>query len=109
MNLETNSPKAEADGEINLNKCERVKACIDAYLALNQRLTLQNVSDKTTVSYSTIRRIVNLNVSPQAEAVIKIYQTLGYDKELYQYMIDFHPEIASAMASTSHNHKYNYE
>lgn len=40
MNLETNSPKAEADGEINLNKCERVKACIDAYLALNQRLTL---------------------------------------------------------------------
>jgi len=109
VNLEPNSTTVEADGDINLNKCERVKARIDAYLSLNPRLTLQNVEDKTSVAYSTLRRIVNLNGNPQPEAVIKIYQALGYDQELYLYMRDFHPDIASVMAmKTSHNKEYNY-
>ena len=109
MNFETNSITVETDGDINFTKCERVKARIDAYLSMNQRLTLQNVEDKTSVAYSTLRRIVNLNGNPQPEAVIKIYQALGYDQELYQYMRDFHPDIASVMAmKTSHNQEYNY-
>jgi hypothetical protein len=109
VNLETNSDKVETEGDFNLNKCERVKTCIDTYLSMNPRLTLQNVEDKTSVPYSTLRRIVNLNGNPQPEGVIKIYQALGYDQELYQYMSDFHPEIASVMAmKTSHNQEYSY-
>jgi len=109
VNLETNSITTEVDGEINLNKCERVKARIDAYLSMNPRLTLQNVEDKTSVPYSTLRRIANLNGNPQPEAVIKIYQALGYDQELYQYMTDYHPDIASVMTlKSSHNQEYEY-
>lgn len=108
MNLETNTTKAEADGVINLNKCERVKSRIDAYLSTNPRLTLQSVTDKTTVTYSTLRRIVNLNGNPQPEAVIKIYQTLGYDNELYQYMSDFHPEIAGLITEKNRNRDSHY-
>ena len=104
-----NTTGLEVDGETNLNKCERVKARIDAYLTLNPRLSLQNVEDKTSVPYSTLRRITNLNGNPQPEAVIKIYQALGYDQELYQYMLDFHPDIAGVMAmKTDHNKEYQY-
>jgi hypothetical protein len=109
VNLEINSINVETDGEINLKKCERVKTCIDAYFTMNPRLTLQNVEDKTSVPYSTLRSIMLLNGNPQPESVIKIYQALGYDQELYQYMSDFHPDIASVMAmKTSHNMEYAY-
>lgn len=109
MNLEPNTTKAEAaDGDINLEKCKRVKARIDAFLAMNPRLTLQNVKDKTTVAYSTLNRIVNLNGNPKPEAVIKIYQTLGYDKELYLYMNDFHPEIAGLIEERSRKRDNQY-
>lgn len=108
MNLETNTTKVEAGGEINLNRCERVKARINAYLTLNPRLTLQNVAAKTTVAYSTLRRIVNLNGNPQPEAVIKIYQTLGFDKELYQYMCDCHPEIAGLIEEKNRKRDNQY-
>ncbi|MDO9182128.1 MAG: hypothetical protein Q7U04_06955 [Bacteriovorax sp.] len=109
MNLEINSSNTDAEGEINLNKCERVKTCIDSYFSMNPRLTLQSVEDKTSVPYSTLRRIMLLNGNPQPESVIKIFQALGYDQELYQYMSDFHPDIASVMAmKTSHNIEYSY-
>ena len=109
VNLELNSTAVDTEVNINLSKCERVKARIEAYLSVNPRLTLQNVEDKTSVAYSTLRRIMNLNGNPQPEAVIKIYQALGYDQELYQYMSDFHTDIAGVMAmKTSHNKEYNY-
>lgn len=97
MSLEGNSTFTENEGEINLNKCLRVKACIDSYLSKHPRLTLINVEDKTTVSHTTLRRIVSGKGNPQAEAVIKIYRGLGFDLELYQYMLDFHPDIANLM------------
>jgi hypothetical protein len=71
-------------------------------------MTLQSIKDKTTVAYTTLSRIVNLNGNPKPEVVIKIYQTLGLDQELYQYMRDFHPEIAGLIESKSRKRDNEY-
>jgi len=69
----------------------------------------RSIETKTGVPYSTLRRIVQLQGSPQPEAVIKIFMALGLDKELVDYMDEFHPEIASVMAiKNSHNREYQY-
>ena len=109
VNLETCSSALEGNGDNYSNKCERIKACIDSFLEKNPRVSLQNVEDKTGVPGSTLRRIVSLKGNTQPETVIKIFQALGYDQELYQYMKDFHPDIASVMAlKNSHNQEYNF-
>lgn len=109
MNIETSSSALESNGDNYATKCERIKACIDSFLAKNPRVSLQNVEDKTGVPGSTLRRINSLKGNPQPETVIKIFQTLGYDQELYQYMKDFHPDIATVMAlKSSHNQEYKY-
>lgn len=110
MNLENSSPVVITnDGDINTNKCERVKACIASYLLKNSSLTLVNVEEKTSVPHSTLRRIMNGSGNPSAEAVIKIFRSLGYDNELVSYMRDYHPEIATIMAmKSSHNQEYTY-
>lgn len=109
VNLETSSPVNESNGDINQGKCELIKACIDNYLSSNPRLSLQNVEDKTGVPLSTLRRITYLKGNPQPETVIKIYMALGFDKELMNYMKQFHPEIATVMTSKgSHNFEYTY-
>ena len=77
MNLEFSSPVLEGNGDINLGKCERIKACIDSFLEKNPRMTLQTVEDKTGVPISTLRRIVNLKGNPQPETVIKVFIALG--------------------------------
>lgn len=109
VNLEDNSPVLEGNGDNYSNKRERIKACIDSFLEKNPRMSLQNVEDKTGVACSTLRRILSPKGNPQPENVIKIFQTLGYDQELYQYMKDFHPDIADVMAlKNSHNKEYEY-
>lgn len=109
MNLENSSTIQPNEGEVNLNKCERVKACIESYLEKNPRLTLVNVEEKTTVPHSTLRRIMGNKSNPQPEAVIKIFRGLGFDQELYSYMVDFHPEISTVMAQrNSHNTEYQF-
>ncbi len=110
MNLESSSPVVGTnDGDINSNKCERVKACIASYLLKNSNLTLVNVEEKTSVPHSTLRRIMNGTGNPSAEAVIKIYRSLGFDSELVSYMRDHHPEIATIMAiKSSHNQEYKF-
>jgi DNA-binding phage protein len=109
VDLEISSTVPDNDGDINLSKCERVKACIDSYLEKNSRLTLISVEDKTAVPHSTLRRIMTLKGNPQPEAVIKVFRALGFDQELYHYMRDFHPDIANVMAlKTSHNQEYDY-
>jgi hypothetical protein len=109
VDLESSSSVLETDGDINSGQCERVKACIDAYLIKNGNLTLMNVEDKTSVPHSTLRRIMNLKGNPQPEAVIKIFLALGLDKELIAYMKEFHPDIAAAMAiKSSHNIEYDF-
>ena len=47
VNLETSSPVLESNGDINQSKCERLKACIDAFLEKNPRMTLQLVEQLT--------------------------------------------------------------
>lgn len=109
MNLENSSTIQTNEGEVNLNKCERVKACIESYLEKNPRLTLVNVEEKTTVPHSTLRRIMGNKSNPQPEAVIKVFRGLGFDQALFQYMKDFHPEIASVMGlKFSHNTEYEF-
>lgn len=109
VNLEASSPVLEGNGDINLGKCERIKACIDSFLQKNPRMTLQTVEDKTGVPISTLRRIVNLKGNPQPETVIKAFMALGYDNELVHYMREFHPDIAAVMAlKNSHNQEYKY-
>lgn len=109
MNLDSN-PETVESGENNLfNRCERIKIHIDNYLSRNPRLSLQSVEDKTGVPGSTLRRIVSLKGNPQPEAVIKIFQSLGFDQDLYKYMNDFHPGIAKIMAhKNSHNNEYKF-
>ena len=109
MNLEFSSPVLEGNGDINLGKCERIKACIDSFLEKNPRMTLQTVEDKTGVPISTLRRIVNLKGNPQPETVIKVFLALGYDNELIHYMREFHPDIATVMSvKNSHNQDYDF-
>lgn len=109
MNLENSSSVYENDGDTNLSKCKQVKACIDAYLLKNPNLTLVNVEDKTSVPHSTLRRIMNLKGNLQPEAVIKIYRALGFDQDLFKYMKEFHPDIASVMSMKStHNREYDF-
>ena len=110
VNLESSSPVVVMnDGDINAKKCERVKACIASYLLKNSSLTLVNVEEKTSVPHSTLRRIMNGTGNPSAEAVIKIYRSLGFDNELVSFMKDYHPEIATIMAlKSSHNQEYEY-
>lgn len=109
VNLEVSSSVLESNGDINLSKCELIKACIDSYLERNPRMTLQTIEDKTGVPISTLRRIVSLKGNPQPETVIKVFVTLGFDNELTLYMKDYHPDIASVMAlKNSHNQEYDY-
>ena len=109
MNVEENSVLNNRDNDIQMNKCERVKACISSYLQKNSSLTLVNVEERTSVPHSTLRRIVNGSGNPSAEAVIKIFRSLGYDDELLSYMKDFHPEIATIMAAkSSHNQEFTF-
>jgi hypothetical protein len=109
VNLENSSSVLENDGDINLSKCKQVKACITSYLLKNSSLTLVNVEEKTSVPHSTLRRIMNSSGNPSAEAVIKIFRSLGFDNELVKYMKDYHPEIATIMAlKSSHNQEYEY-
>lgn len=109
MNFEMSSPVLESNGDINLGKCERIKACMDSYLEKNPRMTLQSIEDKTDVPNSTLRRIVSLKGNPQPETAIKIFRSLGFDNELLQYMKEYHPDIATVMATkNSHNQEYEY-
>lgn len=98
-----------ATEDINRRKCEQLKNCIDSYLSKSEHLTLQNVADKTSVPYSTIRRIVGLKGNPQPETAIKICNALGEDSFLYTYMKEFHPDIARVMSATfSHNQEFEF-
>jgi hypothetical protein len=87
----------------------QVKNCIDNFLSTRPNLNLQNIEDKTTVPYSTLRRIMTLKGNPQSETVIKIFNTLGEDELLFKYMSEFHPEIAKVMnLNFSHNQEYKF-
>ncbi len=47
--------------------------------------------------------------NPKPETVLKVLKTLGEDEALYNYMLDFHPEIAKIMNDNfSHNSEYTY-
>jgi hypothetical protein len=99
----------EGNGDNYSRKCELIKTCIDSFLEKNPKMSLQSVEDKTGVPCSTLRRIMTLKGNPQPEAVIKIYLALGFDRELMNYLKDYHPEIATLMAlKNSHNKEYHY-
>lgn len=109
MNTVISSPVLESTGDINLKKCEQIKACMDSFLKKNSKMSLQTIEDKTGVPISTLRRIMTLKGNPQPETAIKIFVTLGFDNELTLYMKEFHPDIATAMAlKNSHNQEYSY-
>ncbi len=95
--------------DINQRKCIQVKNCIDSYLSKRPNLNLQNIEDKTTVAYTTLRRIHNLKGNPQPETVIRIFNALGEDELLYKYMNEFHQDIAKVMnMNFSHNQEYQF-
>lgn len=95
--------------DINTKKCERVKISIDSYLSSSKHRTLRSLSEDANIPYSTVRRIHSLDGNPKPEAIIKIFNTIGNDKALFDYMKDFHPEIAGVMAKNqSHNKEYTY-
>jgi len=109
VNVETTPIAVDRDNDIQISKCERVKTCISSYLLKNPNLSLVNVEEKTSVPHSSLRRIMNGSGNPSAEAVIKIFRSLGYDDELLTYMRDYHPEIATIMASkSSHNQEFTF-
>ena len=109
MNLENSSSSViDMDEVIRVNKSKWVKRHLDAYLE-NPNLSLRSFETKSGVPYSTLRRITQLEGCPQPEAVVKIFLTLGLDQDLVRYMEEFHPEIASIMATkNTHNHEYKY-
>ena len=95
--------------DINQRKCIQVKNCIDSYLSKRPNLNLQSIEDKTTVAYTTLRRIHTLKGNPQPETVIRIFNALGEDELLYIYMNEFHPDIAKVMnMNFSHNQEYKF-
>jgi hypothetical protein len=86
-----------------------VKNCVDGYLSKRPNLNLQSVADKTTVPYTTLRRLIGLKGNPQPETVIKIFSSLGEDELLYKYMNEYHPDIAKVMnLNYSHNQEYKF-
>lgn len=100
---------ASLQEDINLRKCVQVKNGIDNYLSKRPNLNLQSIADKTTVPYTTLRRLNSLNGNPQPETVIKIFNALGEDELLFGYMNEFHPDIAKVMQlNFSHNQEYQY-
>ena len=94
---------------IRIKKCSILKEHIDDYLREKQYLSLQNVSEKSHVPISTLRRINNLEGNPGIETVAKIFKALGGDAELLKYMEKFHPGIYDVMIQrTRHNQEFNF-
>lgn len=108
MGLEHTINSLEASSNVSIAKCGKIKSCIDSFLLKNAALSLQNVEDKTRIPITTLRRIISFRGNPNPETVIKIFLSLGFDKELVNYMEDYHPEIAMAMAARSHNQERDY-
>ena len=109
VDIDFSPPTPESDGDIQIKKCEWIRDCIEAFLSKNTRLSQQSIEDRTGVSVSTIRRFLSLKGNPNPEVVIKIFTALGQDEQLYKYMLEFHPDIATIMAEKSkHNSEYNY-
>lgn len=53
--------------------------------------------------------MVQLKGNPQPETAIKIYNALGEDQHLYEYMKEFHPDIAKVMNfNFSHNQEFEF-
>lgn len=53
--------------------------------------------------------MVQLKGNPQPETAIKIYNALGEDQHLYEYMKEFHPDIAKVMNfNFSHNQEFDF-
>lgn len=83
---------------VEILKCERIKEIVDNYLSKNPNHSLQNICNKTEVKYSTLRRIVNLDGNPDLETSSKIFNGLGEDSKLYDYLSVFHPTMADTVA-----------
>lgn len=106
---ETIIEKISRDFDINSRKCGLIKSCIDNFLSTRKSFNLQRIALKTSVPYSTLRRITNLESSPRPESVIKILNFLGADQTLRNYMTEFHPDIANLMNNNfTHNQEYTY-
>ena len=107
MNLDTTSNVDESTKEINVAKCRRIATCIESYMKKYPHIALTNVFERTSVPETTLRRILQFKGNPQPEAVVKILQRLGFERELYSYLNDFHPDIARlTIATNSHNSEY---
>ena len=100
--------KVTIEADVNVRKCMQIQNCINDYLSKHPKQSIYNVEIKTTVSDTTLRRILALKGNPKAEIVIKIFRSLGQDELLFKYMKEFHPEIAKVM-TTSFSHNQDYE
>ena len=95
--------------DINIEKCKKIKNCIESYLIQKPKISLFTLENITKVPYSTLRRIISLKAKPKAETAAKIFSTLGNDKGLFDFMRDYHPAIAAVMAKKfDHNKEYTY-
>lgn len=107
VNIDTTSNVEESTKDQTREKCERIATCIESYLTKYPHIALTNIFERTGVPETTLRRILQLKGNPQPEAAIKILQRLGFERELYNYMNDFHPDIARLIvANNSHNSEY---